>query len=82
METEKLTPEQLKDRATRCYSRYGTELEQVSELLRIQLKQLCLAYTINHRLPLEAVQVATRVKKLDSFLKKLDPKQASSPGLL
>lgn len=72
METGNLAPEQLRDRATRCYSRYGTELEQVAELLRIQLKQLCLAYTINHRLPPEAVQVAARVKKLNSFLKKLE----------
>src|SRR5260370_40536839 len=67
-----LTPEQLKGRATRFYARYGTEQDQIAELLRIQLKQLCLAYTINHRLPQEAVQVATRVKKLDSFLKKLE----------
>ncbi len=72
MEKENLTPDELKERATRCYSRYGTELEQVAELLRIQLKQLCLAYTINHRLPPEAIQVATRVKKLKSFLLKLE----------
>ncbi len=68
---KKLTPEQLKDRARRFYARYGAELEQIAELLRIELKQLCLAYTINHRLPPEAVQVTTRVKKLDSFLTKL-----------
>jgi putative GTP pyrophosphokinase len=47
-------------------------LEQIAELLRIQLRQLCLAYTINHRLPPEALQVTTRVKKLPSFLKKLE----------
>lgn len=67
-----MTPDELKDRATRFYASYGAELEQVAELLRIRLKQLCLAYTINHRLPAEAIQVATRVKKLDSFLKKLE----------
>lgn len=70
--TENLTPEQLRERATRCYARYGTELEQVAELLRIQLKQLCLAYTINHHLPTEAIQVTTRVKTLTSFLKKIE----------
>ncbi len=71
-DTPSMTPEQLKDRATRFYARYGTELGQVAELLGIQLRQLCLAYTINHRLPQEAVQVATRVKKVDSFVKKLE----------
>jgi putative GTP pyrophosphokinase len=70
--TENLTPPQLRDRATRFYARYEAELEQVAELLRIQLRQLCLAYTITHRLPPEAVQVTTRVKKLPSFLKKLE----------
>jgi putative GTP pyrophosphokinase len=67
-----LTPQQLRDRVVRFYARYGTELEQIAELLRIQLKQLCLAYTIDHHLPAEAVQVTTRVKKQASFLKKLE----------
>lgn len=67
-----LTPQQLKDRVIRFYERYGTELEQIAELLRIQLKQLCLAYTIDHRLPAEAVQVTTRVKRQASFLTKME----------
>ena len=66
-----LGPDELKDRAIRFFSRYGQELEQVAELLEIKLKQLALAYTINHKLPPESVRVTTRVKKLDSFLKKL-----------
>jgi putative GTP pyrophosphokinase len=69
---KRLTPEELKDRAGRFYARYGRELDQIAELLCIKLKQLCLAYTINHRLPPEAMQVTTRVKKLESFLKKLE----------
>lgn len=69
---DNLTPDELKDRAIRFYSRYGKELEQVAELLEIKLKQLSLAYTINHKLPQEAVRITTRVKKLDSFLKKIE----------
>jgi putative GTP pyrophosphokinase len=67
-----LTPQQLKERAIRFYSRYGTELEQIAELLRIELKQISLAYTISQQLPVEAVQVTTRVKRLESFLKKIE----------
>ncbi|PTQ70332.1 GTP pyrophosphokinase family protein [Pseudomonas sp. GV071] len=69
---EKLSAEQLKDRAIRFYSRYGKELDQVAELLEIKLKQLALAYTINEKLPPEAVKITTRVKTLSSFLKKLE----------
>ncbi len=73
MKKEKqLTPEELKDRAIRFHSRYGKELEQVAELLEIKLKQLALAYTINEKLPPEAVKITTRVKTLKSFLKKLE----------
>ena len=70
--SEQLSPEELKDRAIRFFNRYGDQLQQVSELLGIKLKQLALAYTINQKLPPEAVRVATRIKKLPSFLKKLE----------
>jgi len=69
---ENLSPEELKDRAIRFFARYGKELEQVAELLEIKLKQLALAYTINQKLPSESIKITTRVKKLDSFLKKLE----------
>ena len=69
---EHLKPEELKDSAIRFFSRYGKELEQVAELLEIKLKQLALAYTINQKLPSESIKISTRVKKLDSFLRKLE----------
>jgi putative GTP pyrophosphokinase len=72
MNTQKLlTPQELKERAIRFYDRYGKDLEQIKRLIEIRLRQLALAYTINHKLPPEAVQVSTRVKTLRSFLKKL-----------
>ena len=66
------TPEQLTARTMRFYDRYGLELEQIKNLLTIKLKQLALAYTINNRLPPEAVTVNGRVKTIRSFLKKLE----------
>ena len=72
MENEKLTPDALRARVHRFYARYGKEIEQIAELLQIRLKQLALAYTINNKLPAEAVRVSTRVKNIDSFLKKLE----------
>jgi putative GTP pyrophosphokinase len=66
-----MTPDELRARAIRFYSRYGQEIEQIKELLSIKLKQLSLAYTINNHLPREAITVTARVKTLDSFLKKL-----------
>lgn len=67
-----LTKDELRDRAIRFFSRYEKELEQVAELLEIKLKQLSLAYTINQKLPPESIKITTRVKELDSFLKKLE----------
>jgi putative GTP pyrophosphokinase len=69
-----LTPEELTQRAIRFFDRYGKDLEQIKDLLEIRLKQLALAYTINQKLPPEAVTVSTRVKTLRSFLKKLERK--------
>ena len=66
-----LTSDELQQRAIRFFDRYGEELKQVAELLRIKLTQLCHAYTLNHNLPPEAIKVTTRVKTLNSFLKKL-----------
>lgn len=66
------TPEELRGRAERFYARYGTEIEQIAELLAIKLRQIALAYTIEHNLPKEAVRVTARVKTLASFLKKLE----------
>lgn len=74
--TEKieLTAEELKERAIRFYNRYGSDLEQIAQLLKIRLTQLGLAYTLNRNLPSEAITISTRVKPLSSFLKKLEKK--------
>lgn len=69
-----MTPEELRERTRKFYARYGEEVEQISELLEIKLKQLALAYTISNKLPKEAVSIATRVKSEQSFLKKLENK--------
>jgi putative GTP pyrophosphokinase len=69
-----LTPQELTQRAMRFYARYGNDLEQIKQILEIRLKQLALAYTINQKLPPEAIKVSTRVKTLKSFLKKLERK--------
>jgi putative GTP pyrophosphokinase len=68
---KKLSPQELQERVRRFYGRYGEELEQIKELLAIKLRQLSLAYTLNNRLPKEAIIVAARVKTQESFLKKL-----------
>lgn len=69
-----LTPDELRDRAIRFYNRYGSDLDQIRELLHIRLSQLALAYTIDNKLPPEAVAVSSRTKTLNSFLKKLEKK--------
>ncbi len=68
-------PEELTSRATRFYSRYGRDLEQIREVLDIRLSQLALAYTIANKLPPEAIAVSSRVKSLQSFLHKLERKE-------
>ncbi len=70
----RLTPDELRARAVRFYDRYGRDLEQIKSLLQIRLEQLALAHTINQKLPPEAIRIATRVKTLPSFLKKLERK--------
>jgi len=70
-EQKQLTPEQLTERAVQFYAGYKNEVEQVAKLLDIHLNQLALAYTLENKLPKESVAVTTRMKSLDSFLKKL-----------
>jgi putative GTP pyrophosphokinase len=70
-----LSPEQLTARATRFYDRYGHDLEQIREILTIRLRQLALAYTIQNKLPPEAILVSSRVKTLTSFVRKLEKKE-------
>ena len=67
-----LSPDELRQRTGRFFARYGKELNQIAELLGIQLKQLALAYTLNNRLPQEAIMVTSRLKSIESFLVKLE----------
>jgi putative GTP pyrophosphokinase len=67
-----LDREQLKDRAFRCYSRYGGELDAIRELAHIKLSQVAFAYCLANELPKEAIFVKSRVKSLSSFLRKLE----------
>jgi putative GTP pyrophosphokinase len=70
-----LSPKELQERSIRFFNRYGQELDQIRELLNIRLSQLSLAYTIENKLPPEAIKISTRVKTLNSFLKKLARKE-------
>ena len=67
-----LSPDDLRQRTSRFFARYGKELGQIAELLEIQLKQLALAYTLNNRLPPEAMKISSRLKSVESFLIKLE----------
>lgn len=60
------------NRLIRFFDKYGAELEQIKKLIEIRLNQLALAYTIENKLPREAIIVSARVKTLKSVLKKLE----------
>jgi putative GTP pyrophosphokinase len=62
----------LTERAVRFFDCYGNELESISQLLKIRLEQLASAYTVENKLPREAVDVHSRVKSLTGFLTKLE----------
>jgi putative GTP pyrophosphokinase len=47
-------------------------LESISQVLKIRLGRLASAYTVENKLPREAVNVDARVKSLTSFLRKLE----------
>jgi putative GTP pyrophosphokinase len=62
----------LTERAIRFFDIYGDELESISQVLKIRLSGLASAYTVENKLPREAVVVHSRVKSLTSFLRKLE----------
>jgi putative GTP pyrophosphokinase len=62
----------LTERAIRFYNIYGSEMESISQVLKIRLGSLASAYTVENKLPGEAVSVQSRVKSLTSFLRKLE----------
>ena len=62
----------LTERVLRFFNLYDDELNMISEILKIRLGGLASAYTVENNLPREAVAVHARVKKLSSFLMKLE----------
>jgi len=62
----------LTERTLRFFHCYGEELESISQVLKIRLGRLASAYTVENKLPREAVNVDARVKSLTSFLRKLE----------
>jgi putative GTP pyrophosphokinase len=62
----------LFEKAIGFFHKYEKHLNQIRQLLDIRLSQLALAYTTEYKLPCESIVIKTRVKTLDSFLKKLD----------
>jgi len=68
------TTQQLKDEAIVYFTRHQNDLEEIRLLLEIKLKKICALYTANNNLPQDALSIKTRVKELDSFLKKLERK--------
>jgi putative GTP pyrophosphokinase len=62
----------LTERVIRFYNLYGDELESISQVLKIRLGGLASAYTMENKLPCEAIVVHARVKSLTSFLRKLE----------
>ena len=71
-QTRKERIDSLTERAIRFFDSNGDELESISQVLKIRLSGLALAYTVENKLPREAVVVYSRVKSLTSFLKKLE----------
>ena len=61
----------LTERTIKFFDSYGEELESISQVLKIRLSGLASAYTVENKLPREAVSVHSRVKSLTSFLRKL-----------
>ena len=62
----------LTERTIRFFDFYGDEMESIRQVLKIRLKNLASAYSVENNLPRESVKVNSRVKSLPSFLRKLD----------
>ena len=71
-QTRKERIDYLTERAIRFFDLYGDELESISQVLKIRLSGLASAYTVENKLPREAIVVHSRVKSLTSFLRKLE----------
>lgn len=71
-QTRKERIDLLTERAIRFFDFYGDEMESICHVLKIRLRSLASAYTVENNLPRESVKVNSRVKSLPSFLRKLD----------
>ena len=71
-QTRKERRDFLTERAIRFFNSCSDELESISQVLKIRLGGLASAYTVENKLPREAVKVQSRVKSLTSFLRKLE----------
>lgn len=70
--TKDKSKEFLTDRAIRSFSKYANEYDYIRQLLEVRLNQIAEVYTMQNNLPRESVKVFTRVKSLQSFLRKLE----------
>jgi len=79
MEDKKqLSWEILKQKAIDFYINNTNLMEEVNKLLAVYLRELALEYCIKNKLPKDAVTISTRIKTLDSFLKKLSRRKFPS----
>jgi putative GTP pyrophosphokinase len=70
--TQKERIDFLTEKTIRFFDFYIADLESISQVLKIRLGGLASAYTVDNKLPREAVYVHSRVKSLTSFLRKLE----------
>jgi putative GTP pyrophosphokinase len=70
--SQSVSKSKLYEKAIKFFHMREKQLHQIRALLDIRLNQLALAYTTECKLPGESITVKTRVKTIDSFLKKLD----------
>ena len=64
----------LTEKAIRFFDTHATEIDTIRQLLDIKLNQIALAYTLKNNIPRESVKVTTRIKSLNSFIKKTGKK--------
>ncbi len=62
----------LTEKAIRFFDTHAVEIDSIRQLLDIKLNQIALAYTLKNNIPRESVRVTTRIKSLNSFIKKLE----------
>lgn len=59
-------------KAIHFFDLYRDEINLIKELFQVKLNQIALAYTQKNNIPPESIKISTRVKSLNSFLKKLE----------